>query len=250
MTKGRPRNVAAAVRQRLQNLARERKEDFQLALSRYGLERLLHRIGQSPHRDRFVVKGAMLFHLWTDQEYQGVRVALQAKLERARIPVQIDIGFGDVITPAPQQVQYPSMLGFPTPVVSTYPRETVVAEKFQAMVMLGMTNSRMKDFFDLRLLSATFEFAGEVLAQAIEATFERRRTPLPETIPTALSADFYDDDSKQKQWKAFISKCGLATPPPLPDLIAGLRAFLLPPVEAIRTGQSFPKRWLPPGPWR
>jgi hypothetical protein len=99
-----------------------------------------------------------------DQEYQGVRVVLQAKLERARIPVQIDIGFGDVVTPAPQQVQYPSMLGFPTPVVSTYPRETVVAEKFQAMVMLGMANSRMKDFFDLWLLSVSFEFDGEVLA--------------------------------------------------------------------------------------
>jgi hypothetical protein len=85
-------------------------------------------------------------------------------------------------------------LGFPTPVVSTYPRETVVAEKFQAMVMLGMANSRMKDFFDLWLLSVSFEFDGEVLARAIQATFERRRTPLPETIPTALSADFYDDD--------------------------------------------------------
>ncbi len=304
MTKGKPKDIAASVRQRLQNLARERKEDFQLVLSRYALERLLHRIGQSLHRDRFVVKGAMLFHLWTDQtyrptrdidflahgdhsvthlegifrevcnqaveddgvifesesvtgsiikpdqEYQGVRVVLQAKLERARIPVQIDIGFGDVVTPAPQQVQYPSMLGFPTPVVSTYPRETVVAEKFQAMVMLGMANSRMKDFFDLWLLSVSFEFDGEVLAQAIQATFERRRTPLPGTIPTALSADFYDDDSKQKQWKAFISKGRLATPPPLPDLIAGMRAFLLPPVEAIRTGQGFPKRWLPPGPWR
>lgn len=304
MTKGNPKNVAASVRQRLHNLARERKEDFQLVLSRFALERLLHRMGQSLHRDRFVVKGALLFHLWTDrtyrptrdidllahgdhslahlegifrevcsqaveddgvifesesvtgsiikpnQEYQGVRVALQANLERARIPVQIDIGFGDVVTPAPQQVQYPSMLGFPTPVISTYPRETVVAEKFQAMVMLGMANSRMKDFFDLWLLSESFEFDGEVLARAIQATFDRRRTPLPEVIPTALSADFYDDDSKQKQWKAFISKGGLDTPPPLPDLIAGLKAFLLAPVEAIRTGLGFPKCWLPPGPWR
>jgi hypothetical protein len=303
MTKGSPKNVAASVRQRLLNLAHERKEDFQLVLSRYALERLLHRIGQSPHRDRFVVKGAMLFHLWTnqtyrptrdidflthgdhsvghlegifrdvcnqaveddglvfapdsvngavikpDQEYQGVRVQLLATLERARIPVQIDIGFGDAITPGPQQIEYPSMLGFPTPVVSIYPRETVVAEKFQAMVMLGMANSRMKDFFDLWLLSTTFEFDGAILARAIQATFERRRTSLPDTIPTALSAEFYDDDSKQKQWKAFISKGGLATPPPLPDLIAGLRTFLLPPVEALRAGQGFDNRWNPPGPW-
>lgn len=303
MTKGNPRNVAASVRQRLQNLARERKEDFQLVLSRYALERLLHRIGQSPHRDRFVVKGAMLFHLWTnqtyrptrdidflahgdhsvahlegifhdvcnqaveddglvfesdsvtgsvikpDQEYQGVRILLQAKLERARIPVQIDIGFGDAITPGPQQIEYPSMLGFPTPVVSVYPRETVVAEKFQAMVMLGMTNSRMKDFFDLWLLSTTFEFDGQLLTQAIQATFERRRTPLPDSIPIALSAEFHDDDSKLKQWKAFVSKGGLVTPPPLPELISGLRTFLLPPVDALRAGQGFKKRWIAPGPW-
>ena len=303
MTKGNPKNVAASVRKRLQNLARKRKEDFQLVLSRYALERLLHRIGQSPHRDRFVVKGAMLFHLWTDQtyrptrdidflaygdhsvahleglfrevcnqaveddglvfgsdsvtgsvikpdqEYQGVRILLGAKLERARIPVQIDIGFGDAITPGPQQIEYPSMLGFPTPVVSTYPRETVVAEKFQAMVMLGMANSRMKDFFDLWLLSATFEFDGVALAHAIQATFERRRTPLPQTIPTALTADFYDDDSKQKQWKAFVSKGGLVTPPPLPDLMTGLSTFLLPLVDSLRTGPSFQKHWIPPGPW-
>jgi len=303
MTKGSPKNVAASVRQRLLNLAHEHKEDFQLVLSRYALERLLHRIGQSPHRDRFVVKGAMLFHLWTnqtyrptrdidflthgdhsvghlegifrdvcnqavaddglvfapdsvtgtvikpDQEYQGVRVQLLATLERARIPVQIDIGGGDAITPGPQQIEYPSMLGFPTPVVSIYPRETVVAEKFQAMVMLGMANSRMKDFFDLWLLSTTFEFDGAILARAIQATFERRRTSLPDSIPIALSAEFHDDESKQKQWKAFISKGGLATPPPLSDLIEGLTSFLLPPVKAILAGQGFDNRWSPPGPW-
>jgi hypothetical protein len=203
VTKGNPNNLAASVRQRLQNLARERKEDFQLVLSRYAIERLLHRIEQSPHGDRFILKGAMLLYLWADQiyrptrdidflargdhslshlegvfrdvcdqavnddgvifrsdavtgsvikpdqEYQGVRILLEAKLERTRIPVQIDIGFGDAITPGPLPIAYPSMLGFPTPIVATYPRETVIAEKFHAMVMLGMANSRMKDFFDL-----------------------------------------------------------------------------------------------------
>jgi predicted nucleotidyltransferase component of viral defense system len=304
MTKEKPKNVAASVRQRLQNIARQRKEDFQLVLSRYALERLLHRISQSPHRDRFVVKGAMLFHLWTDQiyrptrdidflaygdhslqhlesvfrdvcnqaveddglafqsesvagsiikpdqEYQGVRIHLDVRLERARIPVQIDIGFGDAITPGPQQVEYPSMLGFPTPIVSTYPRETVVAEKFQAMVMLGMANSRMKDFFDLWLLSASFEFDGETLARAIRATFERRRTPFPDATPIALTADFHNDESKQKQWKAFISRAGLVASPPLPDLIASLREFVLLPVDALRASSPFPQRWVPPGPWR
>lgn len=304
MTKGNPKNIAASVRQRLQNLARGRKEDFQLVLSRYALERLLHRMAQSAHRNRFVVKGAMLFHLWTDQiyrptrdidflaygdhsvsnledtfreicsqqveddglvfrsdsvngsvikpdqEYQGVRVQLEAKLERVRIPVQIDIGFGDAITPGPQSIAYPSMLGFPTPIVTTYPKETVVAEKFQAMVMLGMANSRMKDFFDLWLLATHFEFDGEVLARAIQATFERRSTSLPESVPTALSAEFHSDESKQKQWMAFVSKGGLATPPPFADLITGLKAFLLPPVDSLRARRLFQQHWIPPGPWQ
>ncbi len=303
MTKQPPQNIAASVRQRLQNLARERKEDFQLVLSRYALERLLHRIDQSPHRGQFVVKGAMLFHLWTnqpyrptrdidflsygdqsvarletlfrevcdqavqddglvfmaasvagdvikpDQEYQGIRIQLEAKLERARIPVQIDIGFGDAITPGPQQVEYPSLLGFPTPIVSTYPKETVVAEKYQAMVMLGMANSRMKDFFDLWVLCDNFEFDGELLARAIQATFERRRTAIPRNIPAALTAEFHEDDSKQKQWKAFVAKGGLTTPP-LPDMIAELRTFLLPPSDASGSGESFQQKWIPPGPWQ
>lgn len=304
MTKSKPKDIAASVRQRLQNLARQRKEDFQLVLSRFALERLLHRIDQSPHRGRFIVKGAMLFHLWTDQpyrptrdidflthgdhsvahlenlfrevcdqaveddglvfapssvsggiikpdqEYEGVRIQLEAKLERARIPVQVDVGFGDAITPGPQKVEFPSMLGFPTPIVTAYPRETVVAEKFQAMVMLGIANSRMKDFFDLWLLSTSFEFEGDMVARAIQATFNRRRTPIPETIPTALTEDFHDDISKQKQWNAFISKGGLAATPPLVELIASLRTFLMPPVDALGAGKPFRQQWIPPGPWR
>src|SRR5690606_36063100 len=137
--------------------------------------------------------------LFRSQEYQGVRIQLESKLERARIPVQIDIGFGDAITPGPQQIEYPSLLGFPTPTISAYPRETVVAEKFQAMVMLGMANSRMKDFFDLWVLCENFEFEGELLARAIQATFERRKTAFSRGTPTALTAEFHDDDSKQKQ---------------------------------------------------
>lgn len=304
MTRDAPKNIAASVRQRLQNLSRDRKEDFQLVLSRYALERLLHRIDQSPHRDRFVVKGAMLFHLWTDQpyrptrdidflaygdhsvdhlelifrevcdqvveedglifrsdsvvgavirpdqEYQGVRVQLEAKLERARIPVQIDVGFGDAITPGAQKIDYPSMLGFATPTVSTYPRETVVAEKFQAMVMLDMANSRMKDFFDLWVLAENFEFDGGQLARAIQATFERRRTSIPMASPTALTPEFHDDDSKRTQWRAFLSRGGLTDVPPLAELISQLRIFLMPPSESIGSSATFRGRWIPPGPWQ
>ena len=304
MSKTNPRDIAASVRQRLTNLAHQRKEDFQLVLSRYAVERLMFRISQSGHGDGFVIKGAVLFALWTDapyrptrdidllgrgdstvhhledffrdiceqaveddglvflpqsvtgtvikpdQEYEGVRVQFEATLERARIPVQIDIGFGDVITPGTQTIQYPSMLGFPTPLVFTYPRETVVAEKLQAMVLLGMANSRMKDFFDLWVLAERFAFDGGVLVQAVQATFERRRTLLPEAIPTALTDTFHQDESKQKQWKAFISKGGLTETPSMPSIMAVLRNFLLPLIEAASSNEPLRKQWTPGGPWR
>jgi predicted nucleotidyltransferase component of viral defense system len=305
MRKDAPHDLAASVRQRLQNLARQRQEDFQLVLGRFALERLLYRISQSRHHDQFVVKGAMLFHLWSDQphrptrdldllargghsighlekafrevcdqavehdglvflansvagevikpdqEYEGVRIRLEARLQRARIPVQVDLGFGDTITPGPEQVQYPSMLGFPTPVVSVYPKETVVAEKLQAMVMLGMANSRMKDFFDLWLLAEQFEFAGAVLSRAIRATFDRRRTPIPDAVPLALTDEFCADRAKQTQWRAFAAKGHLATgAPPLSELVGILRSFLCPPIEAVRAALPFRQQWKPAGPWR
>ena len=110
-----------------------------------------------------------------DQEYEGLRLNLDCRLENARIPIQIDIGFGDVVTPAATDVTYPVLLDFPAPVLPAYSRESVVAEKFQAMVMLGIANSRMKDFYDLWVLARQFEFQGPLLCQAIRATFERRR---------------------------------------------------------------------------
>ncbi len=239
MSKEKPKDVAASVRQKLLNLAQERKEDFQLVLVRYGLERLLYRISQSAHRDRFVLKGAMLFQAWTgqlhrstldldshgtgdsamdgivavfkdvcrqaveddgltfdaesvsgedireDQEYDGVRIQIAATLGVARVPIQIDIGFGDAITPKPTKLKYPSLLGFAMPSIQVYPKETVDAEKYQAMVFLGIANSRVKDFFDLWVLGRTTEFDGSVLARAIRATFERRRTALPAKFPPA-----------------------------------------------------------------
>ncbi|HLG16232.1 MAG TPA: nucleotidyl transferase AbiEii/AbiGii toxin family protein [Blastocatellia bacterium] len=208
------KNLAASVRQRLQNLAKARGDEFQFLLSEYAIERLLYRIGRSKHSDRFVLKGAKLFTLWSDQphratwdldllgrgehsvanlertlgdicattmeedglefdlasirgeeirvdqEYQGVRLTMTAHLARARIPVQVDIGFGDIVTPAPTMQTYPALLDFPAPEIMTYMRETVVAEKFEAMVSLGRDNSRMKDFFDIHVLSLKFDFSG------------------------------------------------------------------------------------------
>ena len=135
--------------------------------------------------------------------------------------------------------------------MSAYPKETVVAEKLQALVMLGMANSRMKDFFDLRMLAEQFEFDGEVLSHAIRATFGRRRTALPEAVPLALTDEFWADQAKQSQWKSFTAKGHLATPtPPMSELVAILCSFLCPPIEAVRAATAFRQHWKPPGPWR
>lgn len=111
-----------------------------------------------------------------DNLYQGVRVTLTGRLGKARVPIQVDIGFGDVVTPKPVQTGFPTLLDFPAPRLAMYPKETVVAEKFEAMVKLGLANSRMKDFYDIWTLSQEFDFDGSVLSAAILATFNRRRT--------------------------------------------------------------------------
>jgi len=305
MTKDRPRNMAASVRQRLMNKSREQQEAFDLVLTRYALERLLYRLAQSAHCGRFVLKGAMLFQIWSgqihrptrdvdflghgspspddfkgiltdicnqeveddglqfqadsiqvdrmkeDEEYEGLRMKLVALLESARIPIQVDIGFGDAVTPQPDDIIYPTLLDFPAPKLKAYPRETVIAEKFQAMVMLGIVNSRMKDFFDVWTLSRQFEFSGPVLCAAIRATFERRNTAVPTTAPLALTSEFCEDSQKVAQWNAFIRKGKLdAGGLSLAEIVEHLRGFLVPPSEAIATDNKLNKNWRPPGPWK
>ena len=186
-----------------------------------------------------------------DQEYEGLRLTLDCRLENARIPIQIDIGFGDVVTPAASEVTYPVLLDFPAPVLPAYSRESVVAEKFQAMVMLGIANSRMKDFYDLWVLARQFEFQGPVLCQAIRATFERRRTPVPAEVPLALSPEFSQDQGKQAQWRAFISKGKLDTGGAgLDEIVDALRGFLMPPAEAVAAGGLLEMVWPASGPWQ
>jgi predicted nucleotidyltransferase component of viral defense system len=305
VSKDKPRNLAASVRHRLADLARKQGEDFQLALTRYVIERLLYRLSRSPYGDQFVLKGAMLFRVWTDQihrptrdldllsrgepslealgqvfcdicqipveddglifdpttvtaerikqdqEYEGVRVGCRAQLDQARIDLQIDVGFGDAVVPEPTTVTYPAMLDFASPVLRAYPRETVVAEKYQAMVMLGIANSRMKDFFDLWTLANTFEFDGASLCRAIQATFTRRKTALPTAPPLALTAEFGADVAKVRQWDAFIKKGRLdAGGVTLEQVCAFLSGFLMPPTLAIGAGEEFPKAWPPAGPWK
>jgi hypothetical protein len=228
-----PKNIGASVRARLLKLAKERREDFQLLLSRYVNERLLHRLSVSDHSSQFVLKGAALFTLWTgrahratrdldllgfgastearlraifeevllmdveddgvvfdagsidvgpireDQEYGGVRLLFRAKVATAVVRVQVDVGFGDAITPGPELVEFPGLLDFRVPTLRAYPRATAVAEKVGALVKLGLANSRMKDFFDIVVMARMFTFDGGELARAIRSTFERRGTALP-----------------------------------------------------------------------
>ena len=185
-----------------------------------------------------------------NQEYQGQRVKLVAYLETARIPVQIDIGFGDVVTPDAEEISYPTLFDSPAPRILTYPPETVVAEKFQAMVALGILNSRMKDFYDLRIISKQLTFDGPELVDAIKATFKRRRTKIPEAAPMALTDEFSMDRDKVTQWKAFLSRSGLEnTAVDLPQTIEELRLFLIPPLQAAVSGGDFHLEWTRGGPW-
>jgi len=158
--------------------------------------------------------------------------------------LQIDIGFGDAITPGPQRVTYPTLLDSPAPQLQADPRETVVAEKFQAMVLLGIANSRMKDFYDVWTLACQFEFDGPPLSVAIRATFERRQTVIPTTAPLALTSEFSTDRSKAIQWNAFLRKGRLIeTPPPFEDVVAMLDSFLMPPTLALNSTTRWDRIW-------
>jgi hypothetical protein len=163
-----------------------------------------------------------------DADYEGVRVTFTVYLERARIPIQIDIGFGDAITPAPVETQYPTFLPAPNPSLLTYPKETVVAEKFEAMVKLGIANSRMKDFYDLEVLSGIVDFDGKMLCEAIRKTLERRGSDLPAGgTPIAFTPAFYNDTDKKKQWTAFCTKnAAYVTKTELKEVIENIERFL------------------------
>lgn len=302
MNKPVTKNVAASVRDRLLARAREQKEDFQYLLIRYANERFLYRLGNSTHRDRFVLKGATLFTLWAgephrptkdldflsfgnnsvdeavatfreicavpveddgfsfpselvtgeerreDEEYPGLRMHVTARLGSARIPLLIDLGFGDAVTPNPLEDELPTLLAFPKPRLRVYPRETVVAEKLEAAVRLGIANSRMKDFYDLQYLASNFPFEGSALVDAIVATFRRRGTALPMGIPLAISDEFTTDVGKQTQWNTFLRKSKLGRAE-LQDVGVELRRFLLPPLEAARERRLFTATWHPTGPW-
>ena len=274
----RPRNVGASVRQRLLNLAHARGQPMELLLTRYALERLLHRLSLSPHRERFMLKGAMLLATWFDEphratrdvdllgfgdaaedallatfreimavelddgvsfdlkglrieaireevEYGGSRLRTTAALAGARIPITVDIGFGDAVEPGVKDIDLPVLLDMPSPHLRAYPPETVIAEKLHAMVVLGRANSRMKDYYDMWMLTSTFALDPERLRRAIVATFARRNTAVPTLVPDGLSDAFAADAAKQRQWDAFASNLA-GKFPELPVVVSDLRRQL------------------------
>lgn len=184
-----------------------------------------------------------------EANYVGVRVMLLGVIDGARCQIQIDIGFGDAVTPGPEEVEYPVMLsGFQAPKLRVYPRYTVVAEKLEALSSLGFANSRMKDFFDLWILAQHTDFDGDILCQAFQATFDRRKTALTGQAPFGLTDAFAQDTQKKAQWRAFLRKSRLESLE-LSEVITALATFLLPVIKAASANTVFPSHWQAPGPW-
>jgi hypothetical protein len=284
-------------------VSKERHEDFTLTLVNFASERFLYRLSKSTHRDRFVLKGAVLFAALVGElhrptrdldllgtgdatetavdaavrdiiatsvaddglvfdvdtlqvhpiregdRYGGMRATLQAHLGGARIPVQIDVGFGDAVTPGATDLEFPTLLaGLPSPSVLAYPIETVISEKVEAMVDLGISNSRMKDFSDIAVAARRIAFDGATLVAALKATFRRRGTAFPEGETVALTDRFVQDASAQANCRAFANRMEVPFDS-LERLVSELREFLREPLQRARSGDDFNLRWNPGGPW-
>lgn len=262
MTKKETKNIAASIHAKLTNKAKANKLDVNILRTRYALERFLYRLSLSDYKEKFTLKGAMLFLLWSDenfrptkdsdflltgdssikhvekmikeicdvpfpeddalvfdqdsvsverikedQQYSGLRVTLKASLSKIPIPIQLDIGTGDIVTPEPEHTAFPTILdNLPAPILSVYSRETVIAEKLEAMVSLDLANSRMKDFYDIWTITEKLGFDSNILIKAIAATFERRETEFPSGGIPSLTPYFYNNENKIIQWKAFLKK--------------------------------------------
>ncbi len=163
-----------------------------------------------------------------DADYPGVRVTGFVSLAKARIPFQVDIGYGDAVTPEPEEAQLPSFLDFPSAQLRIYPVYVVIAEKFQAMVMLGIANSRMKDFYDIKTIASTMELDGSILLEAIKGTFERRKTDIKSEGLYVFSDDFKQDKGKQTQWAAFLNKNSLETETNFSEVVYEIQQFIEP----------------------
>src|ERR1700730_10272804 len=184
----------------------------------------------------FDIDGLAVDRIRDDAQYGGLRIKTTATVDGAKVRVLVDIGFGDAVEPGLTENELSVLLNQPVPRLRAYPYETVVAEKFQAMVMLGRANSRMKDFYDVWMLARSYDFEGDRLARAVAATFARRKTEIPADRPDALTPAFAEDPTKQQQWTAFVKDVAV-TPASLAEVIEDLAAFLMPHAEQARRRQ-------------
>jgi len=298
------KNIAASVRQRLLNKARETGRPFNELLQYFAMERFLYRLSKSHYADNFVLKGALMLTVWKaplsrptididllgridnsietivevtkeicrqevepdgiafdvasieaeriaeDADYEGIRVRFRGSLGTAQIVMQLDIGFGDILVPSPEPTNYPTILDLPAPQLRGYTKESTIAEKFEAMVKLGILNSRMKDFFDIWLMLRQFDFDGATLSAAITKTFSTRGTSIqPE--PITLTNTFAKNTEKAVQWRGFIRKNRLTdVPQNFPEVITAIASFLGPIAKTLAGGHSFRGTWKAPGLWR
>lgn len=182
--------------------------------------------------------------------YGGRRVKLQARLGSARLPIQVDVGIGDAVTPEPEWVELPQMLDLPAARLRAYRPETSIAEKLETIVVRGLINSRLKDYFDIYILSVHEAFESGVLSSAIRDTFERRGTPIPRELPEGLTQAFVDDPGRMLQWRSFLEKSGVVdVSEDLADVVATIAEFLEPVIAEARGGGSPGSHWPPGGPW-
>jgi predicted nucleotidyltransferase component of viral defense system len=186
-----------------------------------------------------------------EDAYGGYRVTLRTTLGLARLRVQVDVGFGDAVTPEPEWLEYPTLLDMPRPRLQAYPVEAVVAEKVHAMILLGSKNSRMRDFFDIHALAQKCPFDGSRLSHALRATFTRRRTVIPVDAPIAITPAFAQVEGKRAQWDGFVRRNRLQeVSPGLEIVIKELAAFIGPVLSNASRCQILAATWPPGGPWQ
>ena len=196
----------------------------------------------------FIPESIRTERITEDADYMGIRVLFEARLDTVRLNIQVDIGFGDIIFPCPEEMSLPTLIDYPQPRVLCYSLESAIAEKFEAMVKLNIINSRMKDFYDIWMIAGMFEFEGEKLSEAVKLTFENRATNFPDKI-AAFSDGF--TKNKQAQWTAFRKKLGqTSVPAEFSVIISLIRRFLEPVALSLASGVLLRSKWLSPGHWK
>ena len=216
------------------------------------LQRIVQDIcGQEVIRDgiTYETDGLRITEIQVDGDYLGARILFRAKLHSAKIPMQLDIGFSDLIFPKPCSIAYPALLEFPAPKLRGYTAESVIAEKFEAMAKLGLVNTRLKDFYDIWILLKGFSFRGESLQGAMQATFDRRKSSL-DRLPDSLSKEFYSDPAHIKRWQKFLQQMEFENAIELTMVISDIKDFLQPIVDATFRKQLFNLSWSYEKKWR